>query len=217
MAKTDSQLLSSNRRRLRFAAAAVAFGVLFLGFFLFTSRTLEAPISVVPQKASDMVLAGPSLPAAQPLQLKIPKLNITAPFETPLGLTETGEIAVPESYDKVAYYMHGPTPGEFGPAVVLGHVDSYEGPAVFFSLGQLTIGDEIVIERTDGTTATFAVTEMERRPQTDFPTAKVYGDVSFAGLRLITCTGIYDHDELRYSHNLIVFAQLVATSSVRVE
>ena len=88
-----------------------------------------------------------------------------------------------------------------------GPVDT--GPAVFFSLGQLKIGDDIYIERADGTTVHFKVESMERPAQSDFPTARVYGDIDHAGLRLITCTGIYVRGTQRYTHNLIVYARLV--------
>ena len=93
--------------------------------------------------------------------------------------------------------------------MILGHVDSYEGPAVLFSLGQLKVGDEIYIDREDGTTVTFRVTDLERHLQSGFPTAQVYGDIDHSGLRIITCSGIYDRGSLRYSHNLIVFAEMV--------
>ncbi len=164
--------------------------------------------------SSDDPTAAPlTLTAAEPLQLRIPKINVSATFEEPLGVTQSGEIETPESYETVAYYKYGPTPGEIGPAVVLGHVDSFEGPAVLFSLGQLKEEDTIEIERADGSVAIFAVERLERYEQVGFPTALVYGDLDYAGLRLITCTGTYDHGSLRYSHNLIVFAKLVATSS----
>ncbi|MCA9361504.1 class F sortase [Candidatus Kaiserbacteria bacterium] len=148
---------------------------------------------------------------ALPTRLRIPKVNIDATFERPLGLNEDKTVEVPDSYTEVGWYKYGPTPGERGPAVILGHVDSYQGPAVFWSLGQLDVGDEILVDREDGTTAQFEVTKLERVAQSEFPTISVYGDIDHAGLRLITCTGIYDHGVERYSHNLIVFAKLKET------
>lgn len=153
-------------------------------------------------------ISGPILGTSKPTHIRIPKINVTADFEKPLGLTLDGEVAVPEAYDTVGYYKYGPTPGELGPAVVLGHVDSVAGPAVFYSLGQLEVGDEIDIDREDGTTATFLVTKLERHPQSGFPTEEVYGNINYAGLRLITCSGIFNKGAQRYSHNLIVFAEL---------
>ena len=155
------------------------------------------------------------LPAAAPERLHIPRLALTATFTEALGLNEDRTIEVPESFASVGWYRYGPTPGELGPAVVLGHVDSYRGPAVFYSLGQLRPGDEIRIDRADGTTATFAVTRLARHAQSAFPTAAVYGDIDHAGLRLITCSGTYDRGTLRYSHNLIVYAELVAVTTAQ--
>lgn len=145
---------------------------------------------------------------ADPIRLTILSIGIDAEFEGAVGLTESGEVGVPDSYTEVGWYEHGPTPGELGPAVILGHVDSVDGPAVFYSLGQVRVGDEIRIERADGSVAIFSVTGYERPRQDEFPTERIYGDIDHAGLRLITCTGTYDRGELRYSHNLVVYATL---------
>lgn len=149
------------------------------------------------------------LPESLPARLRIPELGIDTTFVAPLGLLSDGEIEVPDSDTEVGWYQYSPTPGELGPAVVVGHVDSYLGPAVFFSLGQLDPGDDVYVDREDGTTAHFVVTELERPRQSAFPTARVYGDIDHAGLRLITCSGIYERGKQRYTHNLIVYAKLV--------
>lgn len=202
---------SHNRKVAAFAVLVLLVGALFW-YGAYNRNWFSNPVVVDQVQPSEDVVAT-ALGKSFPMHLRIPKAHIDADFEAPLGLHENGEIETPESFETVAYYKYGPTPGEIGPAVVLGHVDSFEGPAVFFSLGQLKPGDLIDIARTDGITATFAVTDLERLPQSDFPTVKVYGDVPYAGLRLITCTGTYDHGQLRYSHNLIVYAKLVATST----
>jgi sortase (surface protein transpeptidase) len=143
-----------------------------------------------------------------PVNLRIPKIGLDAEFVPPLGLNDDQTVSVPDSYEKVGWYKHGATPGEIGPAVILGHVDSYEGPAVFFSLGQLKSGDEIEVDREDGTTAIFVVDEIRRYDQQDFPTELVYGQIKHAGLRLVTCTGTFNRGIQRYSHNLVVYASL---------
>ncbi len=145
---------------------------------------------------------------ALPVRLRIPVIDLDAEFTTPLGLTITQEVEVPAEDEKVGWYKFGPRPGALGPAVILGHVDSYQGPAVFFSLGQLTVGEQIMIDREDGSTATFVVTAVERYSQDDFPTTLVYGDIDYPGLRLITCSGRYDRLSERYTHNLVVYARL---------
>lgn len=157
--------------------------------------------------------SGEVLAAALPVHLSIPAIGVEADFEAPLGVDPSGEIETPATYEQVGWYKYGPTPGELGPSVILGHVDSFEGPAVFWSLGQLKSGDEIIIAREDAEDAVFEVTALERVEQTTFPTQKVYGNIDHAGLRLITCTGTYDHGTLRYSHNLIVYAKLKTASS----
>jgi sortase (surface protein transpeptidase) len=177
------------------------------GFILLHPNQAEMPEGEETPKP--LTLEGPALSESEPVELSIPKLNIKAKFEAPLGVLEDGSIQVPETYTEVGWYKFGPTPGEVGPAVILGHVDSYEGPAVFFSLGQLESGDDIFVSRSDGSVAHFNVTEVERNFQSAFPTAKVYGDINHAGLRLVTCSGSFDKRQQRYSHNLVVYAKLV--------
>lgn len=143
-----------------------------------------------------------------PVELRIPKLNLETEFEAPLGLNEDRTIEVPETYTKVGWYENGATPGEIGPAVVLGHVDSFEGPAVFWPLGKLEEGDEIEVERADGTVAVFEVEYSERFDQDEFPTELVYGPTEKPTLRLVTCSGSFDKLAQKYSHNLVVFATL---------
>lgn len=169
----------------------------------------EERYTAAPAPAEPLVITGPTLERSLPQRLIIPSLNLDTVFTDALGLTDSGEIQVPDSYEGVGWYQFGPTPGEAGPAVVLGHVDSETGPAIFFSLGQLAIGAEIIIERADGSTAKFAVTELERPSQSAFPTTKVYGDIDHAGLRLITCSGIFVRGQDRYTHNLVVYARLI--------
>lgn len=143
-----------------------------------------------------------------PVRIRIPKIYVDTNF-VPLGLQDTGEIEIPKGYTEVGWYTYGPTPGELGPAVVLGHVDSYEGPGVFMSLGQLTQGEYVYIDRADGTTALFRVTALERYNRNEFPTKDVYGDIDFSGLRLITCSGTYNHETREYDRVLVVYATLV--------
>lgn len=178
-----------------------------MGFWVMKPVPVVAPLQEAP--AAPVSVSGPVLPAATPTTLRIPKLNINTSFVPPLGLLENGEVAVPDSYTEVGWYKYSPTPGALGPAVVLGHVDSYAGPAVFFSLGQLAPGDDIYIDREDGTTAHFKVESLERPTQAAFPTERVYGNIDHAGLRLITCSGTYVRGTARYTHNLIVYARLV--------
>ena len=184
-------------------------GATIVWWFINTSGLQPVPPPAAISTDVSATTSGPVLPASNPHRLRIPTVGIDTAFEGSLGIDENQEIAVPESYEEVGWYKHGPTPGELGPSVILGHVDSYSGPAVFWPLQKVSVGDVVYVDRQDGSTATFVVTELEQPNQNDFPTKRVYGDIDHAGLRLITCTGTYDRGIQRYSHNLIVYAKLV--------
>jgi sortase (surface protein transpeptidase) len=121
-------------------------------------------------------------------------------------------MAVPPAGYPVGWYDRSPTPGELGPAVLAGHVDWAGEPGAFYGLRELLAGDEVVVDRADGTTATFHVDRVEEHAKDDFPTDEVYGDIDHAGLRLITCGGSFDEDTGDYEDNVVVFASLVTTS-----
>jgi sortase (surface protein transpeptidase) len=91
--------------------------------------------------------------------------------------------------------------------VVTGHVDSADGPAVFFRLRELVPGDEVLVDRADGTTARFTVTRVERHLKDAFPTQAVYGPTADAQLRLVTCGGDFDRSARSYEDNVVVFAR----------
>ena len=203
---------------LRDGWVVVGFVILGLGGTALMIRFGDTRLFVQPPGvpvASSTMVRTPALrvAAALPTHLSIPAAHISADFETPLGLQPNGEIAAPKTYTEVAYYKYGPTPGELGPAVILGHVDSYRGPGVFYSLGQIKPGDAIIIDRADGSRLTFIIDSFERVLQAQFPTTAVYGPIDYAGLRLITCTGTYSHQTERYDKNLIVFAHLAAATT----
>jgi sortase (surface protein transpeptidase) len=182
--------------------------VMFVSWYQFSLKT-QASLAIDEIAVGEVSHQAVVMDSSIPERLRIPSLKIDTTFVPPLGLASNGEVAVPDSDTEVGWYQYSPTPGALGPAVILGHVDSYTGPAVFFYLGQLKPGDFIYVDREDGTTAQFEVTELERPKQSAFPTARVYGDIDHAGLRLITCSGTYVRGNQRYTHNLIVYAKLV--------
>lgn len=158
---------------------------------------------------NNLSIEGPVMNYSEPIKLSIPRINLNTDFEAPLGINANKEVEPPKSFDHVGWYKYSPPPGSLGPSVVLGHVDSKNGPAIFFSLGQLEIGDDIFIDRSDGSVVHFKVDFLERYEQKEFPTEKVYGNINHAGLRLVTCSGIYLRGQQRYTHNLVVYASLV--------
>lgn len=153
-----------------------------------------------------------ALPPAEPERIAIPEIGVSAPVRR-VGLNPDNTVEVPslERADETGWYEYGPTPGEIGPAVILGHVDSRAGPAVFAGLGRLRPGDQITVTRADGRVAVFRTTAVDEVPKAEFPTERVYGDTQHAGLRLVTCGGPFDQERNSYRNNVVVYAELVGT------
>jgi sortase (surface protein transpeptidase) len=143
---------------------------------------------------------------ALPVRLRIPALRVDTGLLR-LGRVEDGTIAVPDSNELAGWYEEGPRPGQPGPAVILGHVDSKEGPAVFYALRRLPIGSDIHADRADGSTVTFRVTGRSQVPKTNFPSDLVYGATLEPSLRLVTCGGEFDRHAGSYLDNVIVYAE----------
>ncbi|WP_082556879.1 class F sortase [Modestobacter sp. Leaf380] len=150
---------------------------------------------------------GPSTPS----RVQIPALGIASSV-IELGLERDGSMEVPRGAYPVGWFDGGPTPGELGPAVLAGHVDWAGEPGAFYGLRELVPGDEVVVDRDDGTQLTFLVDRVEEHPKDEFPTDDVYGDIGIAGLRLITCGGAFDEDSGDYLDNVVVFASLVSVT-----
>jgi sortase (surface protein transpeptidase) len=149
--------------------------------------------------------AGRHVGCARPVRIAIPAIGVSAPV-VPLGLDRTGALEVPRDFAETGWWTGGARPGERGPAVVVGHVDSSSGPAVFFRLGDLRRGDAITVERVDGSRVRFRVKRSGRYPKARFPTAQVYGPTRAAALRLITCSGTFDRATGHYLDNTVVDA-----------
>ncbi|MGC9665464.1 class F sortase, partial [Planosporangium sp. 12N6] len=109
------------------------------------------------------------------------------------------------------WYSLGPTPGEPGAAVIVGHVDGYHEPGIFYLLYKLKRGDQVRVTRADGTTARFTVYHTEQVDKEDFPTSQVYATTTRPELRLITCGGTFNRASGNYTDNIIVFAALTGS------
>jgi sortase (surface protein transpeptidase) len=142
---------------------------------------------------------------ALPVRLRIPAIGIDTPVEQ-IGRQPDGTIEVPKRFDVAGWYNEAARPGQAGPAVVLGHVDSSAGPAVFFRLSALPVGAMVYVDRADATSASFRVTGQTRVPKTAFPTDLVYSPTLQPSLRLVTCGGSFDHHVRSYQDNVIVYA-----------
>jgi sortase family protein len=151
------------------------------------------------------------LPRSVPRFVRIPGIGVAAPVMK-VGLDADGAVQVPPlGADNLAgWYQGGPAPGQRGPAVILGHVDSATGISVFYRLRDLHAGDRVYVTRADGTVAAFVVDGLQKVAKDAFPTASVYGPGRDPGLRLITCGGPFDQATGHYLDNIIVYAHLVS-------
>ena len=170
------------------------------------AATLSAPR--MPAPTAPIVAArqpAPPRPVAAPVSLTIPQIGVSTRLIT-LGLTAQGTVQVPSTTTVAGWYEHGPRPGATGPAVILGHIDSYKGPGVFFRLAELRPGDTVEVHRSDGSVVSFRVTAVQSYPKDDFPTQSVYGATPDPELRLITCGGAFDSATGHYLSNIIAYA-----------
>lgn len=169
----------------------------------------SAPPTPAPSTAPQ---AATGLAPATPTFIQIPAIDVASPVNA-VGLNRDGTMQVPQPgprYDQAAWYRYSPTPGELGPSVIIGHIDSAaNGPSVFFTLSGLEPGQRIRVDRADRTTLTFEVDSVRSYPKSSFPAGTVYGNTSRAELRLITCGGDFDHATRQYLDNIVVFAHLV--------
>jgi hypothetical protein len=155
---------------------------------------------------------GPWLRRSVPVSVNIPAIGVSSHL-LHLGLNSDGSIQVPSldtSAGLAAWYKYSATPGQVGASVIEGHVDSRQGPAVFFRLGALRPGNIIEVTLADGVTAIFRVTGVRQYAKTKFPAETVYGATDFAALRLITCGGTFDYATGHYLSSTVVFAVLTS-------
>ncbi len=219
-------------QRRRFAAALVLLGLAFLvpavGQKLFrqaedaqldtrsqSERVLPVP---APQRISEtrMNLRSARRPQPmrrvwtqlpRPVRLGIPAIGVSAPI-IPLGVNSDGTTQTPDSSTDTGWFAPGPEPGERGAAVVIGHVDSYRGPGVFYHLRALRRGDRITVVLRDRRRVQFVVTGSKDAPKATFPTQLVFRRTERPTLRLVTCGGLFDRSTHHYVDNYIVFAHL---------
>jgi hypothetical protein len=184
----------------------VAAAVLSAVAVLVQPPPLWRPGQSLPSRADALVkLEGP------PTWVRIGRIGVDAPL-VPLHLDEAGELEAPKDYDIPGWYADGTPPGEVGPAVIAGHVDSLAASAVFRHLAELVAGDLIEVQR-DGVWLRFTVMSTGRYPKGAFPTAQVYGPTPDAQLRVITCGGSFDRARNSYRDNVVVFAMMKSDDS----
>ncbi|MEN3264192.1 class F sortase [Pseudonocardia sp.] len=207
----------SRSGRLLLLILAVVLALAGAGSLVFASgfglRTPQRSVATIapPADSAGGAATVEALAPSTPVSLEIPAIEVHSSLLR-LGLNPDGSVEVPplDSPD-AGWYENSPTPGQRGPAVILGHVDSARtGPGVFFDLPAVQPGDGITVGRADGTTAAFRVDRVAEYAKSAFPTAAVYGDIDHAGLRLITCGGAFDRSARSYEDNIVVYASAVS-------
>ncbi|WP_244200378.1 class F sortase [Micromonospora arborensis] len=164
--------------------------------------------------ACPSVAAAP-VPQGPPTRVRVNRIGVDTAL-TVLGLDRAGALIPPSDFDVAGWYGGGPAPGDVGPAVLAGHLDSRRGPAVFARLGELRPGDRVEVWR-GGQRLSFRVTGSLRTRKDRFPTEAVYGPTPGAELRLVTCGGDFDRRSGHYRDNVVVFAVTEAASAVLPE
>jgi hypothetical protein len=172
-----------------------------------TASPIVAPPTTTTPEVPTINLSGQGTaapPVTPPTAISIPAIGVTSSI-VDLGRNADGTIEVPSTTTVVGWYDEGSAPGQIGPAIFLGHIDSYLGPGIFFHLKDLVAGNDVVV--TSGTEQrTFVVTRVATYPKDAFPTSAVYAPVPDAELRLITCGGAFDSATGHYVDNVVVFA-----------
>jgi sortase (surface protein transpeptidase) len=190
-------------RKLLWIMAAVATGAMILGGLIVGARGIAAGPGAdtrwMPARASASQPAG-----ARPERLRIASIGVDTPLED-LTLNADGTLHAPKDFQHAGWYAQGTSPGDVGPAVIAGHVDSKTGPAVFFRLPDLRQGDIVEVTRAGGPVK-FKVLAVRKYPKAQFPTDEVYGPTPNAQLRLITCGGTFDRSRRSYVDNVVVYA-----------
>ncbi|MDT7578458.1 MAG: hypothetical protein QOH17_4791 [Pseudonocardiales bacterium] len=200
IAAEDTSLVLARRGLVAAAAVAVVGSTVLLT----PAVVAQGPALLRPPPNVPVALAAPIRPVA----VSIPALGVTSPLEDLVADPVTRELAAPTDPSRAGWYSAGVVPGDQGPAVIGGHVDSRRGPGVFFRLRTLRPGDPIEVTRSDGRTVRFSVIAVDRYPKDAFPTDAVYGPTSGPELRLVTCGGVFDRSVRSYQDNIVVDAVL---------
>lgn len=152
-----------------------------------------------------------ALGASRPTRLTIPAIGVDTAGLIDLGLRADHTMEVPADAETVGWYTNSPTPGENGPALLAAHVDWQGRLGVFHDLRKLEPGDQVTVQRADGSAASFTVQRVEQHPKDRFPTQAVFGHVESPELRLVTCGGQFDRQAGSYRDNIVVYARLTGS------
>ena len=205
---------------LRSRLAGVAGAILIIGGAAAVGIAVAAQQHAPQPSATAAGATGPagrawwlSLRHSMPVSIDIPAIGVHSVL-LHLGVKHDGTMQVPplQRPSLAAWYKYSVTPGQIGTSVIEGHVDTKQGPAVFFRLGALRPGNLVNVRLANGITAVFRVTGVRQYLKSRFPAKTIYRDATrFAALRLITCGGAFDYHTSQYLSSTVVYAFLVSS------
>lgn len=219
---TFTSLGNGSRRARRWWVVAAALLLVAVGCLTFGLTDHRHPLAgpVGPQlpppaEVNDSALMPSDLGLARsiPITLSIPAIGVSVPLSQ-LGLNWDGSVQVPTDVQEPGWYRFGPSPGQVGSAVILGHVDSYQGAAVFYELPTLQAGDQVQVGLADGVVADFVVDTVVMYPKVQFPSSLVYASHGYSALQLVTCGGTFDAQTGHYLSNVVVYTSYVSSTPV---
>lgn len=169
------------------------------------SKPSQVNVGRPPASAGTLAQPQATTPQPAPVAITIPSIGVKSDLAT-LNVDGEGVLNGPEDFSVAGWWAGGPAPGAIGAAVVVGHLDSFKGPAVFFRVPSLQPGGRIDVTRADGSIASFVIDAVQQYPKDKLPTERVYGSTTRPELRLITCGGEFDRARKSYRDNVVVYA-----------
>jgi len=208
VAREKKQARSINKYLVLFLLNASIITMVGIVFWSFYSRPAERVAAISMPTIDRKVVTG-EVSSSSPRTLSIPSVGIEARV-TQVGLTKEGNMGVPESFDDVGWFKHGPVPGQIGNAVMDGHLDDGKGnPGVFYNLDNVRMGDFVYVSNDNGETVQFRVTRVQLIDYNTTVTNEIFGETDGQHLNLITCDGTWIPEKKTYSDRLVVFTERV--------
>lgn len=211
-----SRLKNMPKQGLRPKVAIASLVVIGMVGSLYFGSNLTGPVKLEPAASAQTMFQTKApqplvkvLGRSEPTELRVNRVAIKASLIS-VGLELDGSTKIPDEYGLAGWYNLAPTPGEAGPAIIVGHVDNWQrGPSIFWRLHEVIPGDIVEVDRADNGTIKFRVDEVKQFPRHNLPVEKIYGDIDYAGIRIMTCGGTFDSQAQEYDQNTIVFGTLI--------
>ncbi len=146
--------------------------------------------------------------AATPQRLSIESLSVRGAAIVDVGVKDNGEMEIPRA-SEVGWYRFGAAPGDAGTTVLAAHI-AYNGvDGVFRHLADLTTGDAVSVELSDGQVRRYQVTSVDEYDKQALP-PEVWATDGPERLVLITCGGRFNQSLRSYESNIVAWATPVS-------